>query len=244
MAEEGLDPTGLLIMVIGMVAMVLLVIAIYASRYQRVPPDKALVIFGKVHDQTYSFMEDGRMKTATRRVGYRIVRGGGTFVSPIIERVGWLPLESTTLESHLAGIRTKDGSTITVDLVSQFKLRGDDTSLRTASENYLDKPMAHIADSGRTVLESRARTVLTGMTLPEISADREAAALKVAEKVQEDFQRTGLGLMTLVVKDVLVEKRDTTVVKDETIKPGDLFKVVKNASGELIVQRVTTGVEG
>ena len=244
MADFYSDPANVLILVIGMFSVILLVIAIYASRYQRVPPDKAMIIYGRTRGMTYSYMEDGKERTATRMVGYRIVRGGGAFIAPIIERIGWLPLESTTLESKLTGIRTKGGAIITVELMSQVGIKVDESSLRAASEHYLDKSASVIAETARKVLESRARTILTDMTLDEINSDRKATELKMGEDINTLLNRSGLAVSVLILKDVCVEKDAANIVAEEDIKPGDLFKVVKNSRGELIVQKMTGGVEG
>jgi flotillin len=244
MADFYSDPTNVLCVVIGMVAAMLVMMAVYASRYQRVPPDKVLVIYGRKRYETYSFTDtDGKTRTATRTVGNRFVRGGGTFVSPIIEQYSWMSLESTTLELKLPSIKTKDGRSIGVDLTVQIKIRGDADSLRTAAEQFLGKPHSEVVVAARKILEARARTVLSSMTLDEINADRKATETKLGEKLYEDMQRSGLSLTILVLKEVAVEKDTDNILSDENIKPGDLFKVVKNSRGELVVKKVDSGVE-
>lgn len=244
MAEFGEDPSSIIIVVIGMVATILLVIGIYASRYQRVPPDKVLVIYGRKHYETYSFTDtDGKTKTATRTVGNRFIRGGGTFVAPIIEHYSWMSLESSTLDLKLPSIRTKDGISIDVEFTVQIKLRGDADSLRTASEQFLGKPHSEVVDAARKILEARARTVLAAMTLDEINADRKATETKLGEKIYEDLQRSGLALTVLVLKEVHGNRSATDIVSNADIKVGDLFKVVANSKGELIVKKLTSGVE-
>ncbi len=66
----------------GMVAVVVIFAAIWASRYVRVGPNRVLIVSGRQHVRP-----DG-----TRR-GFRIVRGGGTFVIPVIEKADSLSLE-------------------------------------------------------------------------------------------------------------------------------------------------------
>ncbi len=189
-------------------------------------------------------MEDGKQKTAIRSLGYRIVRGGGAFVVPIIERIGWMSLESITLETRLTGIRTKNGPILTVDLTSQIGIKADEESLRNASVHYLDKTPAMIADAAQKVIESRARMMLAGMTSDEINADLNVTETKLGEKIHEDLHRTGLALSVLVLREVHVEKSPENRVSNESINIGDLFKVIRNSNGELIVQKVKTGVEG
>ena len=244
MADFWEDPANVTILIIGIVAEMLLVIAIYASRYQRVPPDKVMIIYGRAQGMTYSYMDDGKERTATRMVGYRIVRGGGAFVWPIVERVGWMSLETHTIDLKVPGIKTKDGPVLAVDLLAQVKIRGDDASLRTAAEQLLEKQQAEIIEMARKIIEARTRTTLSWMTREQIDADRKATEAKLAEAISEEFQRVGLQLNVLALKEINFEKDADIKVSDESIKPGDLFKVVKNSRGELIVQKVTDRMEG
>jgi flotillin len=245
MAEFSDDPVGIVIIMTGLVMVFLLTIAIYASRYQRVPPNKVLVVYGRKREERYTITDpDGRSRTMTRIVGQRFIAGGGTFVAPIIERAGWLSLESTTLELKLPAIKTKNGGTIGVELTAQVKLKGDADSLRTASEQFLDKPHSEVAEAAQKILEARVQSALSSMTLDEINADRKATEAKLAEAISEEFQRSGLALSVLVLKDIHVENDGNNIVSDEDINVGDLFKVVKNSRGELMVKKVTRGVEG
>jgi len=244
MADWWEDPAMMAIVIIGIVAVYMLIIAIYASRYQRVPPDKAMIIYGRAREESYSFMENGRMRTGQRRVGYRIVRGGGSFVWPIVERVGWMSLETHTIDLKVPGIKARDGPVLAVELMAQVKIRGDDASLRTAAEQLLEKQDAEIVDMARKIIEARTKTTLSWMTREQIEADRKATETKIAEAIIAEFQRIGLQLSVFALKDIQVAKDADNILSDESIKPGDLFKVVKNSQGELIVLRVTGNMEG
>ena len=143
MADFWTDPAILMIIIIGIVTVILLTIGIYASRYQRVPPDKVMVIYGRLKEEVYTYTDvDGRQKQAVRKIGYRIVRGGGTFVWPIVERVGWMSLETNTVEVEVPEVITKMGVPLTVEGVAQVKIKSDEVSLRTASEQLLEKQQA------------------------------------------------------------------------------------------------------
>jgi flotillin len=244
MADFWEDPVNVLIIIVGYVSVILLTIAIYASRYQRVPPDKVMIIFGRARQVSYSYMENGMPRTATKQFGYRIVRGGGVFVWPIVERVGWMSLETHTLELKVPNIEIMDGQMLTADLMAQVKIRGDDASLRTAAEQLLEKQPAEINEMAKKIIEARTRTTLSSMTLAGINADRKATELKLAEAISEEYQRLGLQLSVFVLKEIDVGKDGNIMVSDESIKPGDLFKVVRNSRGELMVQRVTDRMEG
>src|SRR3990170_4062792 len=118
------------------IVFLLLVLAV-AKRYRKVGPNYAMVISGRKH----------RMKLADGRTdlsGYRIRQGGGAFVFPLLERVDVLSLEVMTLDITTPEVYTKPGVPIVVDGVAQVKIRGDETSIRTAAEQFLGKTVDQI----------------------------------------------------------------------------------------------------
>src|SRR6185503_11284143 len=92
---------------------------------------------------------DGR----STRVGFRIVRGGGTFVMPVVERVDILSLELMTIDVKTPEVYMVDG-------VAQVKVRGDDVSIRTAAEQFLSKSQADIMNVALQTLEGHLRAIL------------------------------------------------------------------------------------
>ena len=78
-----------------------------------------------------------------REVGFRIVKGGGTFVLPVLEKVDMLSLELLTIDVQTPEVYTSKGVPVKVDGVAQIKVKGDDIS---------------IAHGGRTIFEQGAWT--------------------------------------------------------------------------------------
>ena len=76
----------------GIVAVIIIFVAIYASRYVKAGPNQVLVISGRRRSMLTA---DGRKES----VGFRIRVGGGAFVWPVFERVDMLSLELMTLEA-------------------------------------------------------------------------------------------------------------------------------------------------
>jgi len=227
MVDFWSDPAGGLVIAIGIVAVVLLIIAIYASRYQRVPPDKVMVIYGRNREQSYEFIDtDGKKKLGTRQIGYRLVRGGGSFVWPVVERVGWMSLETNTVEVEVPEVITRMGVPLTVEGVAQVKVKGDDAALRTAAEQLLEKQQAEITEIARKTLEGHIRGICATLTIEEINADRAALSQKIQEEAVADFTRLGLQISIFVIKDIkdrvgyleaLGKKRTAEVKRDAEI---------------------------
>ncbi len=199
-------------LVIGGVAAFLFVffmfIAIWASRYTKVGPNQVLVISGRRHRITDP---DG----ASHDVGFRIVKGGGVFVWPVYEKVDILSLELLTIDVQTPEVYTSKGVPVKVDGVAQIKVKGDDISIATASEQFLSKGTEEIKNIAMQTLEGHLRAILGTMTVEEIYQNRDAFASKVQEVAAGDMANMGLGIVSFTIRDI----RDTQGYLDALGKP-------------------------
>jgi flotillin len=183
-------------------------IGIWASRYTKVGPNQVLVISGrkrKVLDP------DG----TTREVGFRIVKGGGRFVWPVYEKVDILSLEILTIDVQTPEVYTSKGVPVRVDGVAQIKIKGDDISIATASEQFLSKNTDEIKSVAMQTLEGHLRAILGTMTVEEIYQNRDAFASKVQEVAAGDMANMGLGIVSFTIRDI----RDSQGYLDALGKP-------------------------
>ena len=81
-----------IVTVIIMVA-IMAVILVYAARYKKVPPDKAMVVYGR------------KMQPGVK-IGYQVISGGGKFILPVIEAYEFLLLDVRTLDVNVSDIVT------------------------------------------------------------------------------------------------------------------------------------------
>ena len=194
---------------VGAVLFVFFIFAgIWASRYTKVGPNQVLVISGrkrKVLDP------DG----TTREVGFRIVKGGGRFVWPVYEKVDILSLEILTIDVQTPEVYTSKGVPVKVDGVAQIKIKGDDISIATASEQFLSKNTEEIKSVAMQTLEGHLRAILGTMTVEEIYQNRDAFASKVQEVAAGDMANMGLGIVSFTIRDI----RDTQGYLDALGKP-------------------------
>src|SRR5581483_10133288 len=151
-----LAEVGNIVLVAGGVGAFLLVLfiffGIWASRYTKVGPNQVLVISGRKHRMVEP---DG----TAREVGFRIVKGGGVFVWPVYEKVDILSLELLTIDVQTPEVYTSKGVPVKVDGVAQIKVKGDDVSIATASEQFLSKGTEEIKNIAMQTLEGHLRAI-------------------------------------------------------------------------------------
>jgi flotillin len=184
---------------IGIVAAIVIVpftlIIIWASRYTKVGPNQVLIVSGKKRKITDA---DGNV----REIGFRVVKGGGTFVIPVKEKVDVLSLELLTIDVQTPEVYTSKGVPVRVDGVAQIKVKGDDISIATAAEQFLSKNTDEIKNIAMQTLEGHLRAILGTMTVEEIYQNRDAFASKVQEVAAGDMANMGLGIVSFTIRDI------------------------------------------
>ncbi len=171
-------------------------VAVYASRVQKVGPNEVLVISGR--------------ETVNRQTGekepYRIVKGGRAFIWPVLERVDYLSLEIMTIEVTTDNVYTSLGVPVTLEGVAQIKIASDDVSIRTAAERFLSKSQAEITNVAHETLAGHLRAIIGNMTVEAIYRERDTFAQQVQDVSATDLSNMGLGIDTFVIKDVRDEE--------------------------------------
>src|SRR5882724_4053785 len=181
--------------IVSIVIVVFLFFMVWASRYTKVGPNQVLVVSGRKHRVTEA---DG---TVVDR-GFRIVKGGGTFVMPVVEKVDLLSLELLTIDVQTPEVYTSKGVPVRVDGVAQIKVKGDDISIATAAEQFLSKGTDDIKNIATQTLEGHLRAILGTMTVEEIYQNRDAFASKVQEVAAGDMANMGLQIVSFTIRDI------------------------------------------
>lgn len=179
----------------GIVLVIFFFGSVWASRYTKVGPNEVLVVSGRKH----RFLDaDGQSYLR----GFRIVKGGGTFIIPVIEKSDVLSLELLTIDVQTPEVYTSKGVPVKVDGVAQIKVKGDDVSIATAAEQFLSKNTAAIMNIAMQTMEGHLRAILGTMTVEDIYQNRDAFAQKVQEVAAGDMANMGLGIVSFTIRDI------------------------------------------
>ncbi len=185
-----------IIAIVILFAFILILGIVFASRYKKVGPNQVLVISGR--RSTYLDPQTGEKA----RRSFRIVRGGGAFILPVVERVDDLSLELITIEVITQNVYTVQGVPVTVDGVAQVKVASDDVSIVTAAEQFLSKSQVEIKNVALQTLEGHLRAILGTMTVEEIYKDRDKFAQTVQEVSAQDMRNMGLQIISFTIKNI------------------------------------------
>ena len=201
------------VVTIGVLFLILMIV--YANRYKRVSPDKAMVVYGR--------------KTTKTGKGYEVVSGGGRFIWPVFQGFEFMPLDVRTLEISVTDIVSDvktSGAKVNIKAVAQVKIASDTASLNTAAEQLLHKTDKEMNDIALKTLEGHTRGICANMTIEAINSDRDAVASSVQMQAAKDLRNMGIEIRSFVIKDIedeygyldaLGRKRTAEVKRDARI---------------------------
>src|SRR3954453_19981180 len=166
----------MLILEIGLpvlAGLLLIAFAIWAHQYTKVGPNEVLVISG-------------------RKRGYRIVRGGGTYVRPFREKVQRLSLELMQFDVRSAETYTMHGVSVQVDGVCMVKIDGSDQGIGRAAEQFLSRGREDIVRTAMQAVEGHMRTAIGSLSIEDIYRERQRLVAAVRALAEPDLHRMGL----------------------------------------------------
>ncbi len=183
--------------VTGVIILVLL-IAFVASRYKVAGANEALIIAGsrgaKVRD------ERGQAVASPGDKGVKVVVGGGTFVRPLLDRVGKLKLTARQINVQLGDAVTSQGIKVQVQGVATFKIGRDVESLRNAAERFLDAKPEQVDSIVKNVLEGSLRSIVGTLTIEELIRDRQKLLQQVQDAAKGDLATSGLQIDAFTIQ--------------------------------------------
>ena len=185
------------LVVTGVIVLILL-IAFVASRYHVAGANEALIVAGsrgaKVRD------ERGQTVSTRGDKGVKVVVGGGTFVLPLVNRVGRLKLTARQITVQLTDAVTSQGIKVQVQGVATFKIGRDVESLRNAAERFLDAKPEQVDSIVKNVLEGSLRSIVGTLTIEELIRDRQKLLQQVQDAAKGDLATSGLQIDAFTIQ--------------------------------------------
>lgn len=191
--------TGPLLVIVAVVILALLA-AFVGGRYQVAGANEALIVAGSRGSKVRT--ESGRVAAVDVDKGIRVVVGGGTFVMPLIHKVGRLDLNARQIHVRLEDAVTKQGLKVTVNGVATFKIGRDVESIRNAAERFLGVRREEIDDIVKNVLEGSLRSIVGTLTIEELIMDRQKLLQHVQDSAKSDLHTSGLEIDSFTIQSI------------------------------------------
>ena len=174
----------------GIPLLIILALIIFiANQYKRCPSNKIIVVYGKT----------GGNKTA------KCVHGGGTFIIPLIQDFGVLPLEPMTTDIDLKGALSKGNIRVAVPSTFTFGISTDERIKINAAERLLGLSKVDIITQASDIILGQLRLAIATLTIEEINQDREKFLEQINANVNTELNKIGLEIINVNIKDITDE---------------------------------------
>ena len=228
---------------------ILVLIALFAGgRYRVAGANEALVISGahgsKVRDASGNV-------TSSDDHGVKVVVGAGTFVWPLVNKVGRLQLTARQVEIGLTNENaavSKQGVGVLINGQAMFKIAREPERLRAAAERFIGEPDNQIETMVKNVLEGSLRSIAGTLTIEELITDRDRFQQAVSEAASGDLEASGIHIDALTITSIrdtkgyieqLGEKNLASVQRDARIAKANASQeaaVKENEAQRVIIQ--------
>src|ERR671930_1992 len=169
-------------------ALLLIAFAVWAHQYTKVGPNEVLIISGR------------RARRGDH--GYRIVRGGGTYVRPFRERVQRLSLELMQFEVKTAETYTTHGVPVQIDGVCMVRIDASEQGIERAAQQFLSRGGEDIVRTAMQAVEGHMRAAVGGLSIEDIYRERARLVAAVRELAAPDLESMGLQIVSLTIRNI------------------------------------------
>lgn len=184
--------------IIGIIVVAVLVVAAFlifvVSRFKKCPPDKIMVISGKVGTN-----KDGSSASS------KCIHGGASFVIPIFQAYSFLDLTPTSINVDLKKALSRQHIRIDVPSVFTVGISTEDGVMQNAAERLLGLALRDIQELAKDIILGQLRLVIALMDIEEINTDRDKFLEAITRNVETELKKIGLKLINVNVTDIIDE---------------------------------------
>lgn len=189
-ALASIKPASVLLIVV-IIIVVFTLFLVFLSRYRKCPPDKIMVISGKVSSNS-----DGTSRPA------RCIHGGAAFIWPVFQSFQYMDLTPLSISVDLTNALSRQN--IRIDVPSRFTV-GISTEagiMQNAAERLLGLKLVEIQELAKDIIFGQLRLVVATMDIEEINTDRDKFLEAVSGNVETELKKIGLRLINVNVTDI------------------------------------------
>lgn len=148
------------------------------------------------------FAGGARRLSDGRRVGYRLVKGGSSIRTPLLEKAMRMDLSNININLQVVNAYSKGGIPLTVEGIANIKIAGEEPTIHNAIERLLGKKREQIERMAKETLEGNLRGVLASLTPEQVNGNKIAFAQSLLEEAEDDLEKLGLVLDTLQIQNI------------------------------------------
>ena len=165
---------------------VVIIFSTLVSRYRMCPPDRILVVYGKLANGMSS----------------KCYHGGSTFVIPFFQSYGYLDLSPINIEIELKGALSSQNIRIDAPASFTIGISTDPEIMQNAATRLLGRSSEEIQHLASEIVMGQMRVVFASMTIEEINNDREKLISAITKGVEVELHKIGLRMINGNIRDI------------------------------------------
>jgi flotillin len=175
------------IVLLGLLFVFVLIVAMtLVSRYRMCPPDKILVVYGKVGNGLSS----------------KCFHGGSTFVIPMFQSYAYLDLTPINIDIELKGALSSQNIRIDAPASFTIGISTETEVMQNAATRLLGRSMEEVQQLASEIIMGQMRVVFASMTIEEINNDREKLIALITKGVEVELHKVGLRMINGNIRDI------------------------------------------
>ncbi len=175
------------ILLLAFAAIFVLIIAMtLVSRYRMCPPDRILVVFGKLSNGLSS----------------KCYHGGSTFVMPLFQSYAYLDLTPINIEIELKGALSSQNIRIDAPASFTIGISTEPEVMQNAATRLLGRSLDEVQQLASEIIMGQMRVVFASMTIEEINNDREKLIGLITKGVEVELHKVGLRMINGNIRDI------------------------------------------
>lgn len=182
---------AIIAIVVVVVLLLFMIILTVAVRYKTCPPDKIMIIYGKLRASA-----DGTYPSA------RCIHGGAAFVWPFFQKYTFMDLTPLAISVDLKNTLSKQNIRIDVPSIFMVGISTEPGIMQNAAERLRMLNLTQISDLARDIIFGQLRLVIATMNIEEINADRDKFLEAISRNVEGELKKVGLRLINVNVTDI------------------------------------------
>lgn len=184
-----------MLVLISVICVIIALIALLGMCYRKVGPNQVLIITGGLLNGPYL------VNVPETNTKVKVVKGGGTWVWPIIQQAEVESLDTFTIDVEVQNVMTKDAVKVNAKANVVLRVGGDKKSIAIASEKILGLNEQERNQQMYLVTKGAVRDTLSQMT-PKDAYNREQFATNVKAACEPIFSNMGLEITSMSITDI------------------------------------------
>lgn len=184
-----------MLVLISVICVIIALIALLGMCYRKVGPNQVLIITGGLLNGPYL------VNVPETNTKVKVVKGGGTWVWPIIQQAEVESLDTFTIDVEVQNVMTKDAVKVNAKANVVLRVGGDKKSIAIASEKILGLNEQERNQQMYLVTKGAVRDTLSQMT-PKDAYNREQFATTVKAACEPIFSNMGLEITSMSITDI------------------------------------------